>query len=114
MSPQTNDVGKASWARSDSNQSPLESPWAAESQAFRVIGPVSGAASCVVSIRPKKLAIRALPFLIGRNNHRFGMCATVRFNDAARSPVGLAQASSLAQRAAYLRICSSVVLGFQR
>src|SRR6266511_1350587 len=44
-SPQTNDWGKASWASSDSKQSPLESPWAAETQAFRVIGPESGGAT---------------------------------------------------------------------
>ena len=58
-------------ARSDSNQSLLESPWAAESQASRVIGAVSGEAFSVVSMSPKKLAICALPFLIGKNNQWF-------------------------------------------
>src|ERR1019366_10486554 len=96
------------------NQSPLESPWAAESQASRVIGPSSGEAFDVVSMSPKKLAIRALPFLIGKNNQRFGMCATVRFSDAARSLVRLWHVASCAQRRAGGARCSSAVFGCQR
>src|SRR3954469_13763120 len=50
--PQTNDFGKKRSAASDWNQSPLASPWSAASQAPSVIGPLIGAASCVVSTRP--------------------------------------------------------------
>ena len=54
------------------NQNPLASPLAAESHESIVIGDESGAASDVVSMRPKKDASRTLPSLIGRNIQRSG------------------------------------------
>jgi hypothetical protein len=45
----------------DWNQSPLASPFSAETHVSRVIGPESGAASEVDSIRPKKVAARTFP-----------------------------------------------------
>jgi len=64
------------------------------------MGAESGAAACVESVSPKKEAMRALPFLIGRNHQWPGMWAAVRLIVAARSPVRLRQLSSLEQRAA--------------
>src|SRR6476646_5992916 len=97
-SPHTNDCGKAMSAIRDMNQNPLASPFAAESHESIVIGDEIGAASDVVSIRPKKDASRTFPALIGRNIQRSGMSAAVRLIEAARSSVRLLQASSFAHR----------------
>ena len=49
--PQTNGIG-ATFARSDWSQKPLASPSETESHESIVVGPLSGAVSAVVSIRP--------------------------------------------------------------
>src|SRR6266508_3875232 len=96
------------------SQNPLASPSAAESHESRVVGAdsrgVASPASALESSKPKKVATRTLPSLIGRNNQRSGMRAAVFLIDAARSSVRFAQLSSFAQSVAYRPICSSVVL----
>src|SRR5581483_6993254 len=95
------------------SQSPLASPFAAASSESIVCGPEIGAAADVASISPKNDASRTLPSRIGRNHQRSGTFAAVARIVAARSPVRPRHDSSFAQRAAYLRICSSVVVALQ-
>ena len=86
-SPQTCIFGNMSSAISDDSQKPLASPLAADRQASRMTGAANGEALLVDSIRPKKLATRTFPSLIGRPSQRSGMCLAVYRIDAARSPV---------------------------
>ena len=76
-SPQTKPSGSAIRAISDRNQSPLESPSAAEIQEPIVIGAESGSDADVDSMSPKNEAILASPVGIGRPQNRCGMCAAV-------------------------------------
>ena len=65
------------------------------------------------AIRPKKVPRRALPGLMRRKPQRLGDLREVAANVAARSFVRELQDSCRAQSAAYFRICSSVVRGYQ-
>src|SRR3954453_3966681 len=98
-SPQTCARGNTRAAITDCSQNPLESPFPAASQESMVNGAERGAEAEVEFIRPKKEAMRTLPFLIGRNHHRSGMCAFVHLMLAARSRVRARQVAALLQRA---------------
>ena len=98
-SPQVNDWGKTSPASGDRNHRPLGSPCAAEIHESRVIGPDSGETAAVVSVSPKNVPTRALPGLIGRKYHRFGMCAAVCRMLAARLAVRARQEGCCAHSA---------------
>src|SRR6202167_5636719 len=95
-SPQTNDWGRTTWDSHESSHRLLGSPCAAEIHESRVIGPDSGESTEVASVSPRNVPTRALPGLIGREDHLLGMCAAVRCMLAARLPVRARQAGSCA------------------
>jgi hypothetical protein len=107
-SPQTKSFGSRTSPRSELNQNPLASPSAADSHVSSVAGADSNPPSARESPKPKYVATRTLPVLIGRNSQRSGMWVAVRAISAARSLVRLAQMASVAHRREYRPICSFV------
>src|SRR6516165_4402296 len=99
ISPQVNDWGTMRPAIIESSHMPLGSPCAAEIHESRVIGPFSGAAAEVASVRPSIVPSFTLPGWIGRKNHRLGMCAAVYRMLAARLAVRARQDGSCAHSA---------------
>ena len=76
-SPQTCPCGRAAPAKSESSHAPAAPlPLSIERSVSIVFGAASGPPPPLVEfMRPKKPAMRTLPFLIGRNKKRLGIFA---------------------------------------